>query len=128
MTGADKKKAHLEAWKEVQSTLIMRNSPHQPDIPTESPAASLAVQNYLLPCFAGNEPLKAMEDLTSLLDEGWGDRYLGTRHGFEERAGVKGERRSWEEKGWEGMAKEGDEMMEMVLGIMARGWPGLEGR
>ncbi|KAE9381978.1 hypothetical protein N431DRAFT_425533 [Stipitochalara longipes BDJ] len=127
-----REKAHLEAWKEVQSTLTMRNSPHQPDIPTESPAASLAVQNYLLPCFSGNESLNAMEELTRLLDEVWCDRYVnegtGFNRSFEERASVKSERRSWEEKGWEEMAKEGEEMMEMVLGITARGWPGLEGR
>ncbi|KAN0121986.1 hypothetical protein V8E51_000312 [Hyaloscypha variabilis] len=127
-----REKAHLEAWKEVQSTLTMRNSPHQPDIPTESPAASLAVQNCLLPCFSGNDSLKAMEELTKLLDEVWCDRYVnegtGVSRAFEERAETKGERRSWEEKGWEAMAKEGEEMMEMVLGIMARGWPGLEGK
>ena len=108
----------------------MRNSPHQPDIPAESPAASLAVQNYLLPCFCGDDSLKAMEELTRLLDEVWGDRYVdGTvERGFEERTSAKSERRSWEEKAWEDVAREGEEMMEMVLGIMARGWPGLEGR
>jgi hypothetical protein len=69
-----------------------------------------------------------MEELTRLLDEVLRDRYLGTREGFLERVGAKGERKSWEERGWEGDAKEFEEMMEMVLGIMARGWPGLEGR
>lgn len=67
-----------------------------------------------------------------MLDEVWCERYVNERTGvsraFEERAETKGERRSWEEKGWEAMAKEGEEMMEMVLGIMARGWPGLEGK
>ena len=106
----------------------MRNQPDQPDIPAESPAASLAVQNYMLPCFAGNESSMAMEELTRLVDEVWCDRYLGTRKGFVERVGAKGERKIWEERGWEGDAKEFEEMMEMVLGIMARGWPGLEGR
>jgi len=102
----------------------MRNSPPELDMTSESLAASLAVQNYLLPCFCGDEALIAMEELASLLDEVWCDRYEGApvSRGFEERAGGKSE------KTWQEMAREGEEMMEMVLGIMARGWPGLEGR
>jgi hypothetical protein len=121
--------AHLEAWKEVQSTLTTRNQPHQPEINLEDPAASLAVQNYLLPCFSGNESLKMMEELTRLLDEVWCDKYQEEgegKRGFEERShGMKGIPKGGE-RGWEGDAKEFEEMMEMVLGIMARVWP--EGR
>jgi hypothetical protein len=120
--------AHFEARKEVQSTLTNPNQPHQPDIIIEDPAASLAVQNYLLPCFTGNETVKLMGDLTELLDEVWFDKYQGEgveKRAFEERSHVlKGSPRNLE-KGWEGESKECEAMMEMVLGIMARGW--LEG-
>jgi len=118
--------AHLEAWKEVQSTLIIRNQPHQPEIILEDPVASRAVQNYLLPCFTGNETVKQMGELTELLDEIWCDKYQGEgegKMGFEERRhGLKGSPRNLE-KGWEAESKDLEAMLEMVLGIMARGWP-----
>ncbi|PMD12798.1 hypothetical protein NA56DRAFT_454036 [Hyaloscypha hepaticicola] len=121
-----REKAHLEAWKEVQSTLTIRNQPHQPEIVLEDPAASRAVQNYILPCFTGNETAKQMGELTELLDEIWCDKNLGEgegKRGFEERSHVlKGSPRNLE-KGWEGESKEFEAMMEIVLGIMARGWP-----
>jgi hypothetical protein len=67
-----------------------------------------------------------MGELTELLDEIWCDKYQGGgegKRGFEERRhGLKGSPRNLE-KGWEGESKEFEEMMEMVLGIMARGWP-----
>jgi hypothetical protein len=117
--------AHLEAWKEVQSTLTTYNQPHQLEINLEDPAASLAVQNYVLPCFSGNESLKMMEELTRLLDEVWCDKHQNEegKKGFEARGhGMKGSSKG-RERGWEGDSKEFEEMMEMVLGIMARGWP-----
>jgi hypothetical protein len=118
--------AHLEAWKEVQSTITIRNQPHQPKIILEDPAASLAVQNYILPCFTGTETVKQMGELTELLDEIWCDKYQREgegKRGFEERShGLKGSPRHLE-KGWEGESKEFEAMLEMVLGIMARGWP-----
>jgi hypothetical protein len=70
--------------------------------------------------------VKQMGELTELLDEIWCDKYQGGgegKRGFEERRhGLKGSPRNLE-KGWEGESKEFEEMMEMVLGIMARGWP-----
>jgi hypothetical protein len=69
--------------------------------------------------------LKKMEDLTRLLDEIWYDKYQneGETRAFEERSHVVKGSPKHAEKGWEANAKEVEEMMEMVLGIMARGWP-----
>jgi len=57
------------------------------------------------------------------VDEVWNDRYSSQSGGFKERGqGMKRSLRGGE-GGWGKDTKEGEEVIEIVLGIIARIWP-----
>lgn len=64
-----------------------------------------------------------MGELRGLLDEIWGAKHADLNKEKEKAFAERGEGRGKIERGWEVDLREFEEMGEMVLGIMGRGWP-----
>ena len=65
-----------------------------------------------------------MDELRGLSDEIWGAKHAGLGKEGEGKGFVeRWEGRGKIERGWEVDLREFEEMGEMVLGIMGRGWP-----
>lgn len=86
----------------------------------ESETEADVAMSYLLPAWTNESHASSMESLMRLLDDVWSDRYLNRSLKFEERRDGK---QSVLLRDWEKDAKEGEEMMDMILNIQARSWP-----
>lgn len=65
-----------------------------------------------------------MDEFRDLLDDIWGAKHTGLGKEREGKGFVeRGEGRGKIERGWEVDLREFEEMGDMVLGIMGRGWP-----